>query len=123
MKLFRHGGLPSTIKSTAHDKAMTASVARPRQTRNVGTGKHLEIGRQQLPSGNGPDSHAPSGRVQRQRPFVSPGFVSRTGLHSAVARQRPLASGPGRQAIAFAGVAANPILVRPRIILRVKILR
>lgn len=92
----RQGGKPSTIKSIAQDTAMTASVARPRQTRSVGTGEHFAIGRQQLPSGNGPDSHAPPGRVQRQRPLLSPGLVSRTGRHSAVARQRPFSSGPCR---------------------------
>jgi len=99
MKPFRHGGLPSMIKSKAQDAATTAIVNRPRSNRNVGTGEHFAIGRQQLPSGNGPDSQAPPVRVHRQRPLVSPGLSSRIGLHSAVAQQRPFASGPGRQAL------------------------
>ena len=77
MKLFRHGGLPRITSSTAHDAAMTASVSRPRSKRSVGTGEHLAIGRQQLPSGSGPDSHSPAWRVQTQRPLVSPAVVSR----------------------------------------------
>jgi hypothetical protein len=99
MKLFRHGGLPSKSNNAAHDAAIVASVARPRHTRSVGTGEHFAIGRQQLPSGSGPDSHTPPGRVQRQRPFVSPGLVSKTGLHSAIARQFPFLSGPIRHAL------------------------
>jgi hypothetical protein len=99
MNLFRHGGLPSRINNIAHEAATTAIVTRPRHTRNVGTGEHFVMGRQQLPSGNGPDSHAPLDRVQRQRPFVSPGLISRRGLHSLVTQQRPFESGPTRHAL------------------------
>jgi hypothetical protein len=38
------------------------------------------------------------GRVQRQRPFVSPGFVSNAGVHSNVARHFPRGLGPMRHA-------------------------
>jgi hypothetical protein len=62
--------------------AQTQRVTSPRLARNVRTGWQGGMGRQHVPSGNGPSAHGPPSRLVRVHRHRLP---SLTGWHSNVA--------------------------------------